>query len=143
MDIENTPHMKMYITYDYIIIHRHQVSDVVPYVPWWFNNRLYELYFESFFDGDDEYYYNDGRYKLPPSDKTVYIFNFDNAPHKLQSLSEHGGDEDIIILVPEELSDYYLFREIDSCATNAYYGTYIFDKDSKFNQYLILIGAHA
>ena len=37
----------------------------------------------------------------------VRLWNFENAPDELKYLSDHGGDEDWIALVPASMKDKY------------------------------------
>ena len=38
----------------------------------------------------------------------IRVWRFDDAPNELRELSEHGGDEDWLALVPASLADNWL-----------------------------------
>jgi hypothetical protein len=38
----------------------------------------------------------------------IVIWRFEDAPEELQALSDHGGDEDWVALVPPNLKDEYI-----------------------------------
>lgn len=40
--------------------------------------------------------------------KTILVWRFHDAPSELQALSSHGGDEDWLALVPEEMSGEWI-----------------------------------
>jgi hypothetical protein len=45
---------------------------------------------------------------VPPPDGSVRIWRWWSAPGELRRLSDHGGDEDWVCLVPKEMTDDYL-----------------------------------
>ena len=46
--------------------------------------------------------------KAKADDKAILVWRFNEAPQWLQDLSEHGGDEDWLAVVPLHLKDEYI-----------------------------------
>ena len=73
--------------------------------------------------------------------KTILLWAFKDADPRLQALSEHGGDEDWIAYIPEELAEDYSVMQLFESSTFSISGAYqevVFKGLGK-----VLIGAHA
>lgn len=41
------------------------------------------------------------------TDRAIKVWRFDDAPQELQDLSDHGGDEDWLALIPPHLTEHW------------------------------------
>lgn len=73
---------------------------------------------------------------VPPPDGSVRIWKWWEAPGELRNLSDHGGDEDWVCLIPKEMAhDYLPFADaLGICRVSEHFLT-----DGR----KVLIGAHA
>jgi len=70
-------------------------------------------------------------------DKAILIWPFDEAPEELKNLSEHGGDEDWIALLPAGM-EVPLWLE-----SGTEFGVCSVSEHKLEDGQLVLIGAHA
>ncbi len=71
--------------------------------------------------------------------KPILIWKFKDAPKQYQDMSENGGDEDYIALIPPNYEhEYFSFLE-----EGASFGCCGVDEIKLQNGYTLLIGSHA
>lgn len=75
---------------------------------------------------------------IPPNH--IRIWRFSDAPEELQQLSEHGGDEDWLALIPPKLADEYIGWMESGTAFGCFQVSE--HQHPELPGYLIRIGAH-
>lgn len=70
---------------------------------------------------------------------SIKVWPFYDAPAELQALSQHGGDEDWLALVPPEYGDQY----IGWAQTGSGFGCCDVTEETLSDGSRVLIGAHA
>lgn len=77
-------------------------------------------------------------------DKTILVWQWDDAPEAYQELSEHGGDEDWVVFVPQAvLNDWAGDWLLPSWIGNGKYGPLGWLEEHDIDGGKLFIGAHA
>ncbi len=76
------------------------------------------------------------------NDKTILVWRFEDAPQELQGLSEHGGDEDWIALVPLSFYNAEGYAYIPWLESPSSFGVCEISQH-KTDKGMVFIGAHA
>jgi hypothetical protein len=71
-------------------------------------------------------------------EKMIKVWKFHDAPEELQKLSQHGGDEDWLALVPPALKDEWI-----PWLDTGTFGCCSIDKHLQEDGSTVFIGAHA
>lgn len=69
----------------------------------------------------------------------ILVYRFDDAPEEYRKMSEHGGDEDWLAIVPASLAD----DDIWWAETGTPFGCCHVSQDRLADGRRVLIGAHA
>jgi len=70
----------------------------------------------------------------------IRVWRFQDAPEELKELSNHGGDEDWLALIPPKLKDAYI-PWIESGSFGGYHVSR--QCHPELPEYVVVIGAHA
>lgn len=71
--------------------------------------------------------------------RAIQVWRWKDAPQEFRALSQHGGDEDWVALVPKELADYPISWMEDGTA----FGWCSVDSHTLESGDVVRIGAHA
>lgn len=82
-------------------------------------------------------------FKYDPMESVLRVWRFQDAPAELQALSEHGGDEDWLLLIPPDYPHGIDWAEVDSCGWNNPFGVCKVSSYPLPNGWEVRIGAHS